>query len=113
MNTNSHVKSISKEELEEKKEARISLLKIIFSFFFLVLFHFLPIHSAPVLFLLYLIPYLIVGGQVLVEAASDILHGGVFSENFLMAVASIGAFCLGQYVESASVMLFFAIGELF
>lgn len=64
-------------------------------------------------FALYLIPYLIIGYEVLTEAAKNILKGKALDENFLMAVASIGAFILSEYPEAVAVMLFFQIGELF
>lgn len=57
--------------------------------------------------------YLIVGGEVLLEAVKNIFHGEVFDENFLMSVATIGAFAIGQYPEAVAVMLFYEIGELF
>ncbi len=62
---------------------------------------------------LYLIPYLIIGYDILKEALFGIKNGQVFDENFLMAVATVGAFCLGEYLEGAAVMLFYQIGELF
>ncbi|MEI3611529.1 heavy metal translocating P-type ATPase [Pseudogracilibacillus sp. SO30301A] len=64
-------------------------------------------------FLMYLVPYLIVGGDILWKAARNITRGQVFDENFLMSVATIGAFCLGVYSEGIAVMLFFQVGELF
>ncbi|MFB1051245.1 heavy metal translocating P-type ATPase [Paraliobacillus sp. JSM ZJ581] len=64
-------------------------------------------------FLMYLIPYLIVGGDILWKAARNIARGQVFDENFLMSVATIGAFFLGEYSEGIAVMLFFQVGELF
>lgn len=62
---------------------------------------------------LYLVPYLVIGGSVLVKAAKNIRNGQVFDENFLMVVATIGAFCLGEYMEAAAVMLFYQVGQLF
>lgn len=62
---------------------------------------------------LFLIPYLIVGWDVLRKAALNIAHGQVFDENFLMSLATIGAFILGEYAEAVGVMLFYQIGELF
>lgn len=61
----------------------------------------------------YLIPYCIVGGDVLWKAARNIVHGQVFGENFLMCIATIGAFGLGEYPEAVAVMLFYQVGELF
>ena len=63
--------------------------------------------------LLYMIPYLIVGGSVLMRAARGILHGQMFDENFLMSIATIGAFAIGEYSEAVFVMLFYSVGELF
>ena len=63
--------------------------------------------------ILYLIPYLIVGYDVLIKAAKGIKNHQVFDENFLMAVATIGAYLLRNYLEATAVMLFYQIGELF
>ena len=62
---------------------------------------------------LYLLPYLLVGFSVLREAVEHICHGQVFDENFLMATASVAAFCVGEYPEAAAVMLLYQVGELF
>lgn len=69
--------------------------------------------SRVILTAMYLVPYLIVGGKVLAKAGRNILNGQVFDENFLMALATIGAFILGEYTEAAAVMLFYQVGELF
>ena len=63
--------------------------------------------------LLYAVPYLIIGGEVLKEAAENMVHGKIFDECFLMSIATLGAFFVGEYPEAVFVMLFFAIGELF
>jgi len=76
--------------------------------------HFLPLDGVPVLkFLLYLIPYLTAGADILRKAFRGIRNGQVFDENFLMAVATIGAMALGEYVEGVAVMWFYQIGEFF
>lgn len=62
---------------------------------------------------LYLIPYLIIGYDILRKAILGIVHGDVFDENFLMAIATTGAMALGEYEEGAAVMLFYQVGELF
>ena len=69
--------------------------------------------SRVILTAMYLVPYLIIGGKVLTKAGRNILNGQVFDENFLMALATIGAFILGEYTEAAAVMLFYQVGELF
>lgn len=61
----------------------------------------------------YLIPYLVIGYDILKKAFLGIIHGEVFDENFLMAIATVGAMVLGEYKESSAVMLFYQIGELF
>ena len=62
---------------------------------------------------LFMIPYLIIGYDILRKAFLGIIHGKVFDENFLMAIATVGAIILGDYVEGTAVMLFYQIGELF
>lgn len=61
----------------------------------------------------YLLAYLIVGGEIVLRAVKNITRGQVFDENFLMAVATIGAFCVGEYPEGVMVMLLYQLGELF
>ncbi len=64
-------------------------------------------------FVLYFISYLLVGGEVLLRAGRNILRGQVFDENFLMGIATIGAFAIGEFPEGVAVMLFYQIGEFF
>ena len=61
----------------------------------------------------YMVPYLVIGYDILRKAGKGILNRQVFDENFLMAVATVGAIALGDYTEGVSVMLFYQIGELF
>lgn len=61
----------------------------------------------------YLIPYLVIGYDILKKAFLGIIHGEVFDENFLMAIATVGAMVLGEYKEASAVMLFYQVGELF
>ena len=63
--------------------------------------------------LLFLIPYLVIGWDVLWKAVRNIMHGQVFDENFLMCVATIGALIIGEFPEAVAVMLFYQVGELF
>ena len=63
--------------------------------------------------IIYLVPYLIIGYDILQKSAKGISRGQIFDENFLMAIATIGAFALGEYLEAAAVMLFYQTGELF
>ncbi len=69
--------------------------------------------SRVILTTMYFVPYIIVGGKVLLKAGRNILNGQLFDENFLMALATIGAFALAEYTEAAAVMLFYQVGELF
>ena len=69
--------------------------------------------SWPVMFCLYLIPYLVVGWDIIYKAVRGIKNGQVFDENFLMAVATFGAFGVQEYSEAVAVMLFYQVGELF
>lgn len=62
---------------------------------------------------LFLVPYLVVGFEIISDAIIKLLHGELFDEYFLMTVASIGALCIGEYPEAVAVMLFFRIGECF
>ncbi len=64
-------------------------------------------------FMFYFISYLIIGGEVLQRAGRDILKGQIFDENFLMSIATIGAFIIGEFPEGVTVMLFYQIGEFF
>ena len=99
-----------------KKQKR-TLQRILLAAALLVVLQFLP---APRLlrFFLYLIPYGIIGHDILKKAWKGILNRQVFDENFLMAIATVGAFVLaltstGDYVEAVAVMLFYQVGELF
>ncbi|MDR0720146.1 MAG: heavy metal translocating P-type ATPase, partial [Treponema sp.] len=62
---------------------------------------------------LFLVSYILVGGQVLVKAAKNSSKGEIFDENFLMGIATIGAFAIGEYPEGAAVMIFYRVGEAF
>ena len=98
------------------------LYRIITAAVLMVALHFVPVEGYP-RFALYLVPYIIIGYDILRKAVLGISHGEVFDENFLMAVATVGAMLLGIYNESrglegefaegVAVMLFYQIGELF
>ncbi len=94
-----------------KKQKKI-LYRIIIAAILFVGLYFVPVEGVLKL-ILYLIPYFIIGYDILRKAALGIAHGEVFDENFLMAVATVGAMCLGDYAEGVAVMLFYQIGELF
>lgn len=88
------------------------LLRILFSLVLWVCAFFLPLEGTWRL-LAFLVPYLVIGWDILWKAIRNILHGQVFDENFLMAIATVGAFCIGEYPEAVAVMLFYQVGELF
>ena len=88
------------------------LLRILVAAALLVLFSLLPL-TGVVRFGLFMIPYLVVGYDILLKAARGIWNRQVFDEDFLMAIATVGAIALGDYAEGVSVMLFFQVGELF
>ena len=94
------------------KKQKKMLLRILIAAVLLVILSLLPLQGA-VRFALFMVPYLIVGYDILRKAAKGVLNRQVFDEDFLMAVATIGAIILGEYAEGVSVMLFFQIGELF
>lgn len=94
-----------------RKQKKV-LCRIMLAAVLMLILAFLPLQGWLKL-ILYLIPYLVIGYDILRKAALGILHGEVFDENFLMAVATLGALCLGDYAEGVMVMLFYQIGELF
>lgn len=94
------------------KRQNKNLIKIIISTILIVVLKLLPI-DGYLEFGLFMIPYLIVGYETLLKAVKGIIKKQVFDENFLMAVATVGAIALGEYTESVAVMLFYQIGELF
>ncbi len=101
-----------------KKKQKITLYRIIITAVMLVVLQFLPITGIPRL-IAYLAAYLVIGYDILRKAGKGILNGRAFDENFLMALATLGAFFLaiwtksGDYLEGIAVMLFYQIGELF
>ncbi len=74
---------------------------------------FIPIENPWLRLALFMVPYLVIGYDILRKAFLGVIHGEVFDENFLMAVATVGAILLGEYTEGVAVMLFYQIGELF
>ena len=95
------------------KKQKKNLYRIISALVIYVALRIINIDNPYLDFFLYLIPYLIVGYDVLKGALHGILNKQVFDENFLMAVATVGAIGLGEYPEAVAVMLFYQIGELF
>ena len=100
------------------RKQKIMLMRIIISALLMIVLSFADVAGA-IRFILYMIPYLIVGYDILLKAAKGIIRGHVFDECFLMAIATVGAVALaiysrsGDYTEAVAVMLFYQIGELF
>lgn len=94
-----------------KKQKKV-FTRIIVAAVLMVVLSLLPI-DGWLKFVLFMIPYLVIGHDILLKAWKGILNRQVFDENFLMAVATIGAILLGDYKEGVAVMLFYQIGELF
>ncbi|MEG1497460.1 MAG: heavy metal translocating P-type ATPase [Clostridiales bacterium] len=93
-------------------EQKKTLIRIIISFALFVVALVLP-WEFPYKLMAFLVPYLLIGGEVLWDAGRNIVRGHVFDENFLMSIATLGAICIGEYPEAVAVMLFFQVGELF
>ena len=94
------------------KKQKKALIRIIVTIVLLVALHFIPAEGY-VRMALYMIPYVVIGYDILRKAFKGIMNRQVFDENFLMAVATVGAIALGDYQEGTAVMLFYQIGELF
>ncbi|WP_418178704.1 heavy metal translocating P-type ATPase [Aliarcobacter lanthieri] len=95
-------------QLIDKKLLALTLVSLILTY---ISYNYIENNSFK--FIGYLIAYLLVGYDVLYKAFRNILNGKVFDENFLMSIATIGAFALGDFVEGISVMIFYKIGEMF
>ena len=89
------------------------IIKILTSLVLLLIALLMPIDNQIIKIAIYVIAYLVVGFEVLKEAIENILKGEVFDENFLMAIATIGAFAIGEYPEAVTVMLLYQVGETF
>lgn len=98
---------------QKKQLLRIVISGVLFLVLRLGLAHILPPHADEAELPFYLVPYFIIGYDVLWRAARNIVHGRVFDENFLMIVATIGALGVGEYPEAVAVILLYQIGELF
>src|SRR5699024_10322119 len=102
-------KTLNKNIFEENKS---QILRLIVSLFFLVLGAILDLDTRYT-FVLFMISYLVAGGDIILRAVRNITRGMVFDENFLMSIATMGAFIIGEYTEGVAVMLFYQVGELF
>ena len=98
--------------LKEEKHTK-EILQIVFGFVGLLSIFYLQYKGLNTSFLLYLVVYAIAGYNVLYKAIRNFIRKEIFDENFLMMIASIGAFIVGSYEEAVAVMLLYQIGELF
>ena len=96
-----------------EKEQKITLARIIVSLLMLAGAWFFESDENIVKIIFYAAAYLVIGGDIVFNAVRNVLHGEIFDENFLMAVATVGAFATGQYPEAVAVMLFYQVGEMF
>lgn len=94
------------------KKQKSLLTRIIIAAVLFIIGMVFPLEGVPQL-ILYLVCYIIVGWDIVWKAVTNILHGQVFDENFLMTIATIGALILGEYSEGVAVMLFYQVGEWF
>ncbi|MCI9474671.1 MAG: cadmium-translocating P-type ATPase [Flavonifractor sp.] len=94
------------------KKQKQTLYRILLSAALLIAAALLPLEGWPWL-AVFLIPYALIGWDVLWRAMRNIAHGEIFDENFLMSLATVGALCVGEYPEAVFVMLFYQVGELF
>ena len=95
------------------KKMKKKLIRIIISFILLVIAFILKLDNTIINNILFIISYLIVGYDIILKAIRNITRGKVFDENFLMTIATIGAFFIGEFPEAVAVMLFYQVGELF
>ena len=95
------------------KKMKKKLIRIIISFILLVIAFILKLDNTIINNILFIISYLIVGYDIILKALRNITRGKVFDENFLMTIATIGAFFISEFPEAVAVMLFYQVGELF
>ena len=97
-----------------KKQKKV-LIRIIVAAVLMIALSVIPVvpSKGVIRFVLFMIPYLVIGYDIVYKAVRNISHGQVFDENFLMMVATFGAFGVKEYSEAVAVMLFYQVGELF
>ncbi|MBD7912866.1 heavy metal translocating P-type ATPase [Clostridium cibarium] len=105
-------KSKAKNEEVEEESNKSEIIRLIIGALIFAVATIMKL-SQPIELLLYLVSYVLVGGEVILGAFKNIIRGQIFDENFLMSIATIGAFAIGEYPEGVAVMLFYQIGEMF
>ena len=111
--TPQQVKKQVKSDGSDKKEARREMTELVIGAICMVLGLVLKSTSMPATFVICAVGYIILGREIVWTAVRNLFSGHVFDENFLMTIATLGAFVIGEYPEAVGVMLFFCIGELF
>ncbi|MDI9518963.1 MAG: cation transporter, partial [Bacillota bacterium] len=102
---------VLKEDIKEKDSFKIRQLQILIGVILIVIGLFMNNKAIGNIF--YLISYVLLGYEIIIKAIKNILKGNLFDENFLMSLATLVALYLGEYLEAASVMIFYQFGELF
>ncbi len=97
-------------ELKEKRERNINIVRLVVAFAIMIGTYFIPLLWLKIV--LFALDYILVAYKVLISAGRNIIHGKFFDENFLMTIASIGAFVISEFVEAISVMLLFEVGTI-
>ena len=95
---------------KEKREREKNIIRLSVAAVILIVNFFMPVFWIKIC--IYVLTYLLVSYKVLYKAARNILHGKIFDETFLMTLASLGAFIIGEYTEAVSVMLLYEVGEI-
>lgn len=98
-------------ELQEKRERKFDIARLSIAAVVVLIAAFIPVMWLKIT--LFALDYLFVAYKVLISAGRNIIHGKIFDENFLMVIASIGAFIIGEYIEAVAVVLLFSVGEIF
>lgn len=86
------------------------LIRVLVSFFLVVLSLLINLDTELYNNILFILAYVIVGYDIVLKAVRNIFRGKIFDENFLMSIATIGAFCIGEFPEAVAVMLFYQVG---
>lgn len=109
---NNNVEHGHHNHVDDDKSSFKKIIRFVIAFILLVLTYLIKI-SDNLKFIVFIVSYLIIGYDILLQAVKNIIKGRVFDENFLMVIATIGAFCIKEYPEAVGVMLFYQAGEFF
>ena len=113
ISNNVYSNKINLHMLDSNKESNEIIKKIIIGSLLFITGFFISKNNNLLRFIIFFVSYIVIGGDVLITAFKNIKKGQVFDENFLMSIATIGAFLIGEYPEAVAVMLFYQLGEFF